>query len=311
MKIGILEPRDFSLKAIELLTGIGDVSLYSKGSVRDFISDKEVLFVRLAHQLSAGLLSAAGELKYLCSPTTGFNHLDTEYCRSRQIEIISLKGETRFLNTIRATPEHTLGLILALLRNYRHAFLSEHNKDWDRDKYRGEEVYGKKIGFIGMGRVAKLVSGYLRSMGAEIGFYDIQAVKHRRFETCFKQMDDLLEWADISVLTASYIPEKGSILNAREIDKLKGKYLINTARAELTDEAYLLEKITKNHFKGIALDVIQKEQEDQNNLNALLRAAEGKNVLITPHIGGATYSSMGRTEEFIAEKLLKVQMKRR
>lgn len=311
MKIGILEPLDFSPKAIELLSGVGDVSLYREGSVRDFISNKQVLFVRLAHQLSAELLTAAKDLKYLCSPTTGFNHLDTAYCRSRQIEIISLKGETRFLNTIRATPEHTLGLILALLRNYRQAFLSEHNNQWDRDKYKGEEVYGKKIGIIGMGRVGKLVSGYLRNMGASVGFYDIRQVKRNRFEKCFNDAEALLEWADIAVLTASFIPENGYILSAREINLLKGKYLINTARAELTDEAYLIEKITQNYFKGIALDVIQKEQEDRNNLNALLRAAEGKNAIITPHIGGATFSSMGRTEEFIAEKLLGMHLKRR
>jgi D-3-phosphoglycerate dehydrogenase len=65
----------------------------------------------------------------------------------------------------------------------------------------------------------------------------------------------------------------------------------------------LIQKIEDNHFKGVAIDVIQNEQLKNNRLDKLIELSENYNLIITPHIAGATYSSMYKTEEFIVEKL--------
>ena len=304
MNIGILEPSDFSAIALSQLSKIGNVELFIGNDLHQFLNEKEVLFVRLNFDIDAKLLSLAPHLKFICSPTTGLNHIDLEYCQVKGINVLSLKGETDFLNTIRATPEHTLGLILALKRNYQSAFLNLENTNWDRNPYRGYEIYGSGIGIIGLGRVGKILASYLVNMGANVGFYDIDdsidSGQLKRFAT----LTDLIEFNQTIVLCSSYIQENGSIINKEEIERLKGKYFINTARAELTDEMSLSKMALIGHFKGIAIDVIQHEQSTQVHLNTWLEAAKKFNVIITPHIGGATYNSMSRTEEFVVSKLI-------
>ena len=305
MKIGILEPDNFSYEAIVLLEKLGEVELFdSKNDIYDFISNKEILFIRLKTQINGELLSYAKKLRYLCTPTTGLNHVDVEECNMRGIKVISLKKERHFLNTIRATPEHTLGLIIALLRNYKTAFLNEINNVWDRNLYRGYEIYGMNIGIIGLGRVGRLIARYLYTMGANIHYCEI---KHKKsLNNRYKLHDEplsLIQSSTLVVLCADYKNSNCLILNSKEIDALKGKYLVNTARAELTNEAYIVDLALKGHFKGLAVDVILEEQTSRVNLDKLLRSTASANVIITPHIGGATFNSMEKTEIFIANKV--------
>lgn len=305
MKIGILEPDGFSTDAIEALSRIAQVEVYKGGDVLRFVKDKNVLFIRLNIEINRTLIDSAPALQFICSPTTGLNHIDAVYCQKKHIEIISLKGEFRFLKTIRATPEHTLGLILALKRHYKDAFLNAQNAEWNRDPFRGYEVFNSKVGIIGLGRVGKILSTFLKPMGAEIGFYDPDPSKHKNKLIKFDSIAALIKASDTIVLCSSYDFKTGSIIGKPEIEAMKGKYFINTARAELTDESTLVRKAASGHFKGIAVDVIQDEQGTQKNLKNWLSAAESHNVIITPHIGGATYSSMCRTEEFISDKLIR------
>ena len=86
------------------------------------------------------------------------------------------------------------------------------------------------------------------------------------------------------------------------LELMKGKYFVNTARGELVNEPALLKKVQSNHFQGLAIDVLSNEN-GCHNLNKLRKLSRLRNVIITPHIAGATYESMSRTEEFIASKL--------
>ena len=81
MKIGILEPSDFSEQAIKSINTIGRVECFDGKNLSTFVKDKTVLFVRLNIHINKALLASAKVLKYICSPTTGLNHIDTEYCQ--------------------------------------------------------------------------------------------------------------------------------------------------------------------------------------------------------------------------------------
>ncbi len=304
MKIGILEPSDFSSKAIKRLTKLGQVSLFDGKHLDTFVKDKEVLFVRLNFDINKALLSKAKKLRYICSPTTGLNHIDTVYCNKHGIEIISLKGETAFLRTIRATPEHTLGVLISLNRNYKSAFLNTKNSVWNREPYKGFEIYNSKVGIIGMGRVGSILSKYLNAMGAKVGYYDINSKIKIDNAKAYKTKSALIKWADSIVLSANFDSNQGEIIGSKELELMKGKTFINTARAELTDENLLVKLASKGHFKALALDVIREEQSSQKNLETILKATQKYNIIITPHIGGATFTSMERTEEFITKKLV-------
>ncbi len=304
MKIGILETDSFSKKAIQSIQNLGDVEQFQGGDINEFVSDKDILFVRLKYEIKSQTIKSALHLKYICSPTTGLNHIDLIAAASRNIKIISLKGEIEFLETIRATPEHSLGLLLALKRNYNRAFLNSVNSNWNRDAYRGYEIYGSKVGIIGLGRVGKILASYLLAMGAECLYFDIADKRDNGSIQKSSSIESLIAESDTVFLCCSYTPGSEFVIGKTEIDAMKGLYFINTARAELTDEPYLLEKAKQGHFKGLAIDVLQNEQSEENLLSEWLLAESSNNILITPHIGGATYTSMERTEEFIAKKLL-------
>ena len=303
MQIGILEPSDFSRVAIEKLENVGQVTKFSGEDLTIFLREKDVLFIRLGYVISKDFISIAKNLKYLCTPTTGLNHIDLQECKARDIEVISLKGETDFLSTIRATPEHTFGLTLSLLRNYKYCFLSDNNKSWNRDKYKGFELYKNTIGIVGFGRVGKLLSKYFQTFGSSVFFFDTNSsIKEENNAVRVSSLTKLIDMSNIVILSASYSESNYKFFNKKHIDSLKGKYFINTARGELVDESYLINKISVGHFKGVALDVIQNEQS-QGNKERLISASQYANCIITPHISGATFSSMYRTEEFIALKL--------
>ena len=303
MRIGILEPKDFSKKALDKLSSIGNVELFKNKDLNSFLEDKEIVFIRLEYFIDKVFLYKAKKLKYICTPTTGLNHIDLEECKERDIKIISLKGEYDFLSTIRATPEHTFGLVLSLLRNYKTAFLSHNNSEWNREKYKGFELYENSVGIIGFGRVGKILAKYFEAFNTKVYFYDIDdSMQEINNAIKITSINELIEKSNIIILSASYSEDNHQFFDKKYIDLLENKYFINTARGELVDEDYLIQKIEKDFFKGLAIDVIQNEQSE-NNLDKLLKLAENRNCIITPHIAGATYGSMYRTEEFIVKKL--------
>ena len=306
MKIGIVESQDFSKEAIKKLNSIGDVTCFDESvcTLKTFISDKNVLFVRLKYFYSEGLLSIAKNLNYICSPTTGLNHIDVHYAQKNNIQIISLKGELDFLKTITATSEHTFGLVLSLLRFYKRAFSVKQANNENRNLVKGHELNSSKIGIIGLGRIGSHLVKYLNAFGAEVNFYDIDDSKTNSLAKKCSSIENLVELSDIIILTASYSSKNKKMIGRNIIDMMKDKYFINTSRGELVDEEYLLNCVSKRFFSGVAIDVFNNEQGVSNNAEKIIQLSSmDLNFIFTPHMGGATKSSMKKTEDFISNKL--------
>jgi D-3-phosphoglycerate dehydrogenase len=302
MLIGIIEPLNFSNDAISILEKIGKVDFYKGNNINNFVEDKDVLFIRLEYYFDSAILKSASKLKYICSPTTGLNHLDLKFLAQKKVKIISLKGENDFLKNIRATSEHTLGLIISLIRNYKSINFSS-RKNFKRDNFIGYEIYNTTIGIIGFGRIGLLLSKYIDALGGKLVVYDPYVAISNQYKRV-SEINDLINSSEIICLCASHEVDNHFLINRDQIDLMKNKYFINTSRGELVNESYLYKKIKKNFFKGIALDVINNENT-KNNLINFLNIDKSINFILTPHIGGATFYSMQETEIFIAKNLLK------
>lgn len=302
-KVGICEPLDFSKKAIENLSKKCEVFFFDGYDLRAFVQNMDAIFVRLKYQITDELLGKNPRLKYICSPTTGLNHISVI---NNNIKIVSLKGEYKFLDSIRATPEHVFGLSIALLRNYAHAFLNSQNIEWNRDLYKGFELYDNSIGIIGLGRVGRLLAGYYTAFGAQVGYCDISANSKVDGLKQYKSLAELINASKIIILAANYTDENRKMIGEKEFFMMKDKYFINAARGELVDEPALLKRVKDNWFRGVAIDVLTNETQESFFLQELLKLTEDRNLIITPHIGGATISSMERTEEFVSEKFLDI-----
>lgn len=307
MQIGILEPDSFSPEALASLRSLGEVRTFEGGELEAFLAPLEALFVRLAHRIDGAFIEMAPRLRWLCSPTTGHNHIDEAVLAARGVRLISLRGERTFLETIRATPEHTFGLILALLRRYRRAFDDVAAGRWDRDACRGDELYGNRVGIVGLGRVGSRLAAYFNAFGAHVTWCDPADVPSMPEWQRSPDIHRLIETSRIVVLCASYRAGQPPIIGEDEVDALDGRYFINTARGELVDEAALLAAVRSNRLAGVAADVIADENGN-NRLSEWRALLPGRNLIVTPHIAGATFDSMARTELFIAEKLLAATM---
>lgn len=302
MQIGILEADGFSPEALACLQRLGELRSWDDGDLPAFLAPLDVLFVRLAHRIDDAFLSMAPRLRWLCSPTTGHNHIDEAALAARGVTLLSLRGERQFLETIRATPEHTFGLILALLRRYGRAFSDVAAGRWDRDACRGEELRGNRVGIVGLGRVGYRVAAYCSAFGADVAWCDPKDVP---FEPAWHRLPDvasLIAASHIVVLCASHRSGQPPIFGEKEIASLTGRYFVNTARGELVDELALLAALRDHRLAGAAVDVIT-EENGENHLNEWRALLPGRNILVTPHIAGATFNSMARTERFIADKL--------
>jgi D-3-phosphoglycerate dehydrogenase len=310
LSIVIAEDADFSQEALTLLQGIADVDAIdlSGDRAKSDLARADVLWVRLGAYVDEEILDAAPHLKAIVTATTGLNHIDLDAAEQRGINVLSLRGETEFLKTVRATAELTLALTLALLRRIPVAVSQVHDGLWDRDLVKGGELYGKTVGIIGYGRLGRIVADYFNAFGSEVLAHDTAAVTAEPGIELVS-LDALLKRADIVSLHVNYAPENHEFLGAPQFDAMRqGAIFVNTARGELIDEQVLLAALQSGKLAGAALDVIQNEQQlspADRLAHPLIRfATEHDNLVITPHIGGCTGESMRNTEVFLAKKVM-------
>ena len=300
-RVLIAEGQGFSGAALEMLKGVAQVTLgdLDRSALLRAVPEAEALWVRLRHRVDGEVLAAGARLRVVVTATTGLNHIDLEEAGRRRVRVLSLCGETDFLREIRATAEHTVGLLLALLRQTPAAVEHVREGGWNRDLFRGREVAGKKIGVIGYGRLGRMVGEYLRALGAAVVAAD-PGVEGTL------SLEELLRVADVVSLHASLTAETRGFFGRREFAAMKlGAWFLNTARGELVDEAALLEALESGRLAGAALDVLAGEDAGGMGQHPLVRyAREHRNLLITPHLGGCTTESMEKTERFLAEKLV-------
>ena len=310
IKVLNLEPNEYSKEAKKILETFAYVTdgPCSRTELLEQIKDYDVLIVRLAHMIDAQVIAAATKLKVIASATTGLNHIDLEYLRDRGITVVSLKNEVEFLEDIHATAEHTWAMILALLRKIPAAYQSVLNGEWDRDSYKGHELNGAILGIVGLGRIGYKVAQYAETFGMKVIAYTDKYRKKRSGIILVDSLNRLLELSDIVTIHVPLNVMTENMITENELLKMKKSALfINTSRGEIVDEHALIKALGNGEIAGAAIDVICQEEEmiQKGHSSIVEFARQDSRLLITPHIGGATYESMKKTEIFIAEKLVK------
>jgi D-3-phosphoglycerate dehydrogenase len=304
----VAEASGFSARAAGLLRQTGDLILadLQRAELLTAVRDADVLWVRLRHHIDTEVLSAASSLKIIATPTTGLNHIDVEAVERRGIQIISLRSEAEFLANIRATAEHTVALILALFRHLPQAADSVAMGRWDRDNFKGRELYQKTVGIIGYGRLGRIVARYLKAFDMHVLAADPN-VDADSVEPGVRMVpiSELLSDADVVTLHVNYCEETRAFFGQDHFAAMKpSAWFINTARGELVDEFALLDALQSGQLAGAALDVLCGERSTGMADHPLVSyAREHGNLLITPHVGGCTEESMEKTEVFLAGKL--------
>jgi len=310
LRILVSESGGFSTGAAAQLRQVGELTLadLDRPSLLASLQDIDVLWVRLRHRIDAEVLANAPCLKIIVTATTGLNHIDLEAVERRGIRVLSLRGESAFLQDVRGTAEHTVALALALVRRLPTAAAHVLDGGWNRDLFRGHELYQKTVGVIGYGRLGRLVARYLTGFDARILFSDPH-VDTAPNETGAEQvsLERLLEESDLVTLHVDLTSKTRSFFGADQFAAMKqGAFLVNTSRGEVIEENALLQALRSGRLGGAALDVLCDERSEGMEGHPLVAyARERDNLVLTPHIGGCTFESMEKTEIFLAQKLIR------
>ncbi len=303
-----LDPYRYSVKAVEKLSAWMDIDNFSnQAGLADIINRYDILLLRFSCTLNADLLRRANRLKIIACNATGIDHIDVGAAKSQGIELISLKGETEFLESIHATAELSWGLLLSAIRAIPYAHNQVVAGVWDRNQFFAHELHGKSIGILGFGRIGKKIASYANAFGMQVYAFDKQKKRFPDYVTALDSLECLCSSVNILSVHVSYDQESHGLLNEALLRLLpKAAVLINSARGAVIDEKALVKLLTNGHIRAAAVDVLVDEMQP-NFLDDNVLANYAKthnNLIITPHIGGVTYESWESTELFIAEKVI-------
>jgi D-3-phosphoglycerate dehydrogenase len=302
-KVLIVEPTPYSGEVSAILSERADVTLgdYEREELLQVIGGFSAVFVRLGQMFDSEMIARASSLRVIATPTTGLNHIDIVAAKAANVDVLCLRDEVELLESLSPTAELTWGLLLSVVRRIPKASLHTQSGGWDRNLFWSTELYGKTLGIIGFGRLGRKVANYGLAFGMNVIAFDVRASRTSGLPITLVDKETLIESADVVSIHASFSQGNLPVLNEQNIEGLKpGCIVINTARGELVDESALIRAIKSGRIAGAGLDVICSEQ----NINKDLVTLQSKyNLIITPHIGGATIESIRKTELYMAHKL--------
>ena len=308
-KILITAPAYFDEAAVAIFQQIGEVKAkeLQKEELLQQIAEYDVLAIRVDTNVDKELIDAAKKLKVIATGTTGINHIDVEYAKTKGIEVISLQGA----NT-NSTAEHALALLLSLARKIAAAQSSLLSGEWNRAAFIGTELYGKKLGIVGFGRIGKDIAKIAQSFGMQILAYD-PYLPENVFAECkatrITSMQKIFSEADIITLHVLLTEETKGLVNKQIFSLMKpSSLLINCSRGEIVSELDLLDALKSKKIAGAALDVFVTEPLPADS-PLIKYARQQPNLVLTPHIGGSTKEAVHQAGIDVAAKTQEFFMK--
>jgi len=295
------EPLGYSKDAIKLWENKGYTYVASNWQnilSRDRFDDVNILIVRLAQKINKSIIDRFPSLTHLVSATTGLDHIDVHLLAEKNIKLVSLRGQDDFLRTIPSTAEHTWALLLSLIRNIPFADRDVRNGYWRRDLFRGVQLKGKTLGIVGMGRTGSKIAQYASAFDMRVIYFDPN-VMNEEYKRC-NTLEELLENSDAVSLHVHLSEETTGMINKQNISFFKkGSVLINTSRGGVIDEEVVATALKNKQLSGVATDVLSTELSNIRSSSLWKAQRDNQQVIITPHIGGATQDAMWACEEFI------------
>lgn len=299
MKILVCDKID--KRILKQLSELGDVIDIShsndKERVREEVVDSSIVLVRSSTKISKELIDIATELKIIARAGVGIDNIDIDAATEKSIYVVNAP----YANVVSAA-EITIGLILAVAREIVPANLSVKKGEWSRSDFLGIELFGKKLGLIGFGKVGKLVAERMVAFGMEIGVYDpyVESVEEYNYVT-LESLDDLLMSSDVISLHLVKTEETDNLISKDKLDLLKNDAIfVNTSRGGIVDEKALLKKKERKEIFGFGLDVYSSEPP---KFTEDLLKTEGVTL---PHLGASTFDAQFRAGFEVVESIKRV-----
>lgn len=273
------------LKRLEAEPGVS-VTLETKWSAAELVAsigEYHALIVRSHTMVDANLLAAATKLKVVGRAGVGVDNIDVTAATHQGILVVNAPEA----NTT-STAEHTLAMMMALARNIPDACISLRQGQWERSKYMGVQLAGKKLGVLGLGRVGSEVARRAQALDMKVIAYDpfISPERARQLGVSLASVSEVCNAVDFLTVHTPLTAQTRGLVGAGELAGVRpGLRIINCARGGIVDETALLAALNDGRVAGAALDVFNEEPPQGNPL------VNHPNVIVTPHLGASTHEA--------------------
>ncbi|MBN2422805.1 phosphoglycerate dehydrogenase [Candidatus Woesearchaeota archaeon] len=270
----------------------------SPEELNSIIGNYHGLIVRSKTQANKELLDNAENLKIIGRAGTGVDNIDIPYATEKGIFV----ANTPFGNTISAA-EHTMAMLLALSRHIPMADNSLKNRQWEKKKFTGNELYGKTIGVIGLGKIGLNVAKRCTAFDMDVIAYDPYVSREitDKFNIRLVELEYLIKNSDFITVHIPLNDKTKDLISEKEFDMMKpNARIINVARGGIINEDALYNALKQGKIAGAAIDVFTSEPAVDNKLIEL------DNIVVTPHLGASTEEAQEKVALMIAETITAV-----
>lgn len=259
------------------------------------IGEADAVLIRSATKLDAEAIAAAPNLKVIARAGVGLDNVDLKAATRAGVMVVNAPT-----SNIISAAELTVGHILGLARNIPQASSALKNGEWKRSKYTGVELYEKKVGIIGLGRIGALIAARLQAFDTTILAFDpyVTSARAAQLGVQLVTLDELLEQSDFISIHMPKTPETVGMIGADAFTKMKqSAYVVNVARGGLVDEEALHQALKEQQIAGAAIDVFVNEPSTD------LPFFEHDNVVVTPHLGASTSEAQEKAGVSVAKSV--------
>lgn len=269
-----------------------------RATLLSHVREAQVLITRSETDVDRQVLDAGSHLKVVARAAVGVGNIDISYATEKGILVINCPGK----NTNSAA-ELTLGLLLGMLRNIPQAHATVKAGGWDRHRFTGRELRGKRIGIVGLGNVGHRVAKFAHGFDMDVLAYDPYIAPQIFEQHGAKRVSSLLELAANVDVLSFHVPLNKETKGMATRDVLmampKGSWVLNAARGGVFKEKDIIEFLKSGHLAGLGVDTFEVEPKVDPELLAL------PNVWCTPHIGASTEEAQIAIGETVYDQVIK------
>jgi glyoxylate reductase len=302
----VLVTREIPDAGLRLLEGF-DVAVLSVGppareELLEAARGAAGILSTVTETVDAELMDAAGEdLRVVANMAVGYDNVDMDAATERGVVVTNTP---EVLNE--TTADTAFMLLLAAARRLGEAERLLRSGGWDAwgpMQLTGPDVWGKKLGVVGFGRIGQAVARRARGFDLEVLYNDQYRSESAEKETGaqYLELDELLQTADFISVHTPLTPETTHLIGPEELDLMRPTaILVNSSRGPVVDEAALADALEEGSIFAAGLDVYENEPEVHQKLLEL------ENVVLAPHIGSASIETRDRMAALAAENLAAV-----
>jgi len=302
----VLVTREIPDAGLRLLEGF-DVTVLSEAppdrtDLLEAAKDAAGVLSTVTEKMDAELMDACGDgLKVIANLAVGYDNVDLEAAKERGIVVTNTPGVLD-----ETTADVAFMLLLAAARRLGESerVLRAGKWEWWGPKlFMGPDVWGKKLGIIGMGRIGQAVARRGRGFDMEVLYYNRSRNEEAEKElgARYLDFDELLRESDFVSIHTPLTDETRHLISASELEKMKPEaVLVNTSRGPVVDEAALAEALAEGSIFAAGLDVYEEEPKIHPNLLDL------ENVVLAPHIGSGSIETRDKMAVLAAENIVAV-----